>query len=229
MRLFAAGVVGILALTATFQVMRLLGTGGWLTDQISGFSQRVLGGVTIGTDRDLSWKYRSDEINNLWPAIRTAPLIGNGFGFPYQSPEGPTGSWLRVYAPYYSHNFYLWLLAKTGVVGLAGFIWFALLPIIRGVRAPSVGAKISAIVAVSLLAIAFVWPVPETEPDSIVLGIALGSAMALSRWRAPSVVQTEQRGYLGARCGKPLRARDSAPAQLGTADRLSRHGNSIVR
>lgn len=195
-RLLLATITTVVLLAVAFQLMRILGVGGWVADQVGGFSERVLGGLAIGADRDLSWQYRTNEITKLWPAFREAPLLGKGLGFAYQPPHGPTGYWARIFGPYYSHNFYFWLLAKTGIIGLAGFISFALWPIVRGVRATAVQAKVSAIVAISLLGMSYVWPVPEQQPDSIVLGIALGAAWAFSKPNTPSTRTAAIRGTM---------------------------------
>ena len=84
---------------------------------------------------------REAENVNLWIAIREAPLFGHGFGYAYQPPFGPAGRFAATFGPYYAHNFYLWLLAKAGIIGLVGFAMFALVPIIRAVRTQSVEAK----------------------------------------------------------------------------------------
>lgn len=205
-RYLLAGAALILLLILTFQLLKTFGIGGWIADQFGAFSRRVLGGLTIGADRDLSWQFRVNENDNLWRAMHDSRVLGNGLGHAYQNPYGPVGSWTRTYGPYYSHNFYYWLVAKAGLVGLAGFLWFALLPIARGFRAPAVGAKVGAIVALSILVISYVWPIPEGVPDSIVLGIALGAAMAFSRQDTGGCPRSDWRRQVGVR-GGPARER----------------------
>lgn len=159
--------------------------GGWADDLLTAYGTRVVEGMTLGSD-DSSWNSRLAENVNLWAAIRDAPVFGNGFGYAYQRQHGPYGSFTATFGPYYAHNSYLWLVAKSGVFGLVGFAVFALLPIIRAVRTPTVEAKASAIVAIVLLATCVVAPAIETAPAAMVLGMALGAAAAYSGRTGPA-------------------------------------------
>jgi len=177
---------------AAYHLLRLSGAG-WVSDQLAGYSQRVLGGFSLGTGRDVSLDFRLAEIRRLSSAIREAPFLGHGLGYPYQSSLGRQDPYVGAsYRPYFSLNFYLWLFAKAGIVGMIAFVWFTLLSIARGLRSASQNAKVSAIVAASFLAISFAWPVPELSPDSIVLGIALGAATAFSRTPRKSLKASTQ-------------------------------------
>lgn len=163
----------------------------WLGDQFAAFSQRVLGGVsTSALAVDISALDRLREINLLKETIARAPLFGHGLGYPYQPPDGDD-EFHSTFHPSYSEQFYLWWLAKAGVVGMAAFALFALTPVILALRCASAPARISAAVATGLLAISAVWPLPEMPMDSLGLGLALGSAMGFAglRRRTPDTDQ----------------------------------------
>lgn len=176
---------GVLAVTVPGSLFLLQHskTGVWLGDQFAAFTQRVLGGVTSSALAvDDSALERLREINLLKGTIARAPVFGHGLGYPYQPPNGDDEFHLTFY-PAYSHNFYLWWLAKAGAVGMAAFALFALTPVILALRCASAPAKISAAVSAGLLAISAVWPLPEMPMDSLGLGLALGSAMGFGGMR----------------------------------------------
>jgi O-antigen ligase len=157
--------------------------GAWLGDQFTAFNQRVLGGVStsaLEVDESTLERLREDSLLNA--EIARAPMFGHGLGYTYQQPNG-TDEFASTFYPAYSHNFYLWWLAKAGVVGMAAFAVFALTPMIAALRCASAPAKISVAVCAGLLAISAVWPLPEMGSDALALGLALGSAMALAGLR----------------------------------------------
>lgn|GEM_PF-1744916 len=157
--------------------------GAWLADQFTAFSQRVLGGVTSSAlEVDDSALERLREINLLKETIASAPIFGHGIGYAYQPPTGDD-EFHRYLYPAYSHNFYLWWLAKAGAVGMAAFVLFALTPVILALRCAPAPAKISAAVAAGLLAISAVWPLPEMPMDALAMGMALGTAMGYAGLR----------------------------------------------
>lgn len=161
-------------------------TGAWLSDQFVAFNQRVLGGVSSSALAvDDSAQERLREINLLKETIARAPVFGHGLGYVYQPPTGDD-EFHRYLYPAYSHNFYLWWLAKAGVVGMAAFALFALTPVILALRCASAPAKISAAVAAGLLAISAVWPLPEMPMDALGMGLALGTAMGYAGLRRRS-------------------------------------------
>ena len=160
--------------------------GAWLGDQLNAFSHRVLGGVsTTALAVDSSTLARLHENANLSRAIAQAPLSGHGLGYAYQLPFGKAGSFTATLGTTYAHNFYLWLLVKTGAVGMVSFAVFALTPVLRAVRSASAGAKISAATGVAMLAICVVDPLPLEPANSLVLGLALGAAMGFAGHRRP--------------------------------------------
>ncbi|BBY59338.1 hypothetical protein MSAR_24740 [Mycolicibacterium sarraceniae] len=135
----------------------------------------------------MSYGARQAENAHLWIAIPEAPIVGHGFGYAYQPAFGRANSFTATYGPYYAHNFYLWLLAKSGIIGLGGFALFALIPIVRGLRTPLVEAKASAAFAAIYLAVCVVSPAGESGTAAMVLGIALGAAMTFSRKPIPAL------------------------------------------
>lgn len=185
----AAGVgVGLIAVTVPGSLFLLQHskTGAWLADQFVAFNQRVLGGVSSSALAvDDSALERLREINLLKETIAGAPLFGHGLGYTYQPPTGDD-EFHRYLYPAYSHNFYLWWLAKAGAVGMAAFALFALTPVILALRCAPAPAKISAAVAAGLLAISAVWPLPEMPMDALGLGMALGAAMGYAGLRRRS-------------------------------------------
>lgn len=204
----AAVGAGLVAVAVPGSLFLLHGskTGAWLADQFVAFNQRVLGGVTSNALAvDDSALERLREINLLKETIAQAPIFGHGLGYVYQPPTGDDEFHLYLY-PAYSHNFYLWWLAKAGAVGMAVFAFFALTPVILAMRCAPAPAKISAAVAAGLLAISAVWPLPEMPMDALGLGMALGAAMGYAGLRRRSQA-----------AGQPEAAPVRAPVALAAA------------
>ena len=109
-------------------------------------------------------------------------MFGHGLGYAYQLPFGgdDPNEFTQSLGTTYAHNFYLWWLAKSGAVGMTAFAVFALAPLVRALRSASVPAKISAAVSIGLLVMCIIDPLPEEPTNSMVLGIALGSALAFA-------------------------------------------------
>lgn len=180
--LFASAFV-LPIVAASFAIANLMGVGGWIATQASAYSTRVLGGLLLGTEGDESWQFRVGENRALWRAFDTSPILGHGFGYAYQAPIGPPDSFTATAGPYFAHNFYLWLLVKSGIIGILCFVPFALMPISRALRTASIESRVSAVVACSLLVVSYVWPLPEVTYDAAALGMALGAAMGFSQLR----------------------------------------------
>jgi O-antigen ligase len=142
----------------------------------------VLGGVSASALAvDQSTLDRLVEDDHLIPAIGRAPVFGHGLGYAYQLPFGndPTG-FTETLGTTYAHNFYLWWMVKAGALGMAAFVLFALVPVVRALRCGTAPAKISAAVAIGLLVMCNVDPLPEESPNGLTLGLVLGSAMAFA-------------------------------------------------
>lgn len=184
----------------------------WFSDQFTAFGQRVLAGVSSSALAvDDSTLQRLREINLLKETIAAAPVFGHGLGYTYQPPNGDD-EFASMFYPAYSHNFYLWWLAKAGAVGMAAFALFALIPMLLALRCASAPAKISVAVSAGLLAISAVWPLGEEPMDALALGLALGSAMGFAglrrRGRDAHEVGVDRAAALSAAPGEP----DSVPA-----------------
>jgi O-antigen ligase len=182
--MLAAGCAVLLgiALPAVLFLLQNTTAAVWLSDQLNAFSHRVIGGVsTAALAVDSSTLARLHENTNLIRAIAEAPLYGHGLGYAYQMPFGKSGSFSATLGTTYAHNFYLWLLVKSGVIGMASFAVFAVTPVWRAVRSSSAAAKISAATGAALLAICVVDPLPLEPANSLALGMALGAAMGFAR------------------------------------------------
>ncbi|HTX54348.1 MAG TPA: O-antigen ligase family protein [Candidatus Baltobacteraceae bacterium] len=177
-----ASVTGAAILAVTISGSLLLlkhsSAGAWLGDQFTTFNNRVLHNVS-GTRFavDPSILAREAENTKLGHKIGEAPIFGHGLGYPYQLPFGKPDSFTATLGTTYSHNFYLWWLAKAGAVGMTAFALFALVPIVRGLLSASTPAKAAAAVAVALLVNCTVDPLPEDGGDALALGLALGAAL----------------------------------------------------
>jgi O-antigen ligase len=185
-----AGAAAIMVLAVVF-VSSQLGYG-WMMDQVDAYSQRVLEGLDTQTlSVDSSVQYRAFETEHGLEAIRESPVLGNGFGYAYLPSRGEAGSFQATRGMYYSHNFYLWIAIKGGIVGLAAFLAFALSPLnIRRARA-SAGPYFAGVLAVvSLLAISVVAPQPLGTPGAMILGCCLGAAASFRRSESPETHAT---------------------------------------
>jgi O-antigen ligase len=175
--------VGLLALALPGLMLLLQQTkvGAWLGDQLTAFSERVLGGISSrALAVDDSAQTRVRELNHLKELIPEAPVFGHGLGYTYRGPSGDD-EFGAVFQPAYSENFYMWWLAKGGAVGMAAFVLFAITPAILSLRCASAPAKIGAAVVASLLAVSAVWPLPEQPHDALAFGIAIGATMGFAR------------------------------------------------
>ncbi|WP_068188198.1 O-antigen ligase family protein [Mycobacterium sp. UM_CSW] len=184
-----AGILAVAVPGALF-LLQHSSAGDWLGDQITGFSHRVLDGVSSNALAvDSSTLARLAEDANLNRAIAKAPVFGHGLGYAYQEPFGnDPDEFTNTLGTTYSHNFYLWWLAKSGAVGMAAFAVFALTPLIRALRSASAPAKASAAVSAGLLVMSVVDPLPEDPANAMTLGMALGAALAFARlWQRSRV------------------------------------------
>ncbi|RFZ66994.1 O-Antigen ligase [Mycobacterium marinum] len=179
-----AAVVAFAVPTSLF-LLQQSRVGAWLADQLTAFNQRVLHGLSGGALAvDESTQDRLREIDSLDRAIAEAPVFGHGLGYAYQQPYGddPDDFTMKFY-PTFSHNFYLWWLAKAGAVGMALFAMFALPPLFGALRRGSDRAKIGAATSIGLLAMSAVWPLPEMPVDALGLGLVLGLTMGFATQR----------------------------------------------
>ncbi|UOT05840.1 O-antigen ligase family protein [Rhodococcus opacus] len=153
----------------------------WAKLQADSYASRVLEGLTEESrERDSSALYREEETQRLTLSISEAPVMGHGFGYAYKPAEGQRGSWFYDQGPYYAHNFYLWALVKSGVVGLFLFLAALARPLIRPVLRPTNPVATSfAAAAIGLLGVSWVAPMPLGSPSAVVLGALVGVVCGL--------------------------------------------------
>jgi len=189
--LVSVGIVGTLFALVAPVVAGVPGIS-WLTEQVNAFSGRVLDGLSSTTlQTDTSVLYRDTEYVYGWTAIGHHPLIGNGLGFAYKPAYGAVSGFAAQQGQYYSHNFYLWLLIKAGVVGVLVFALLCLPGLLLRIRTAGTARLAAAIGGVSLLAVSVVSPQPLGSSSSLVLGLMLGAAAGLVV--APSRRGSEER------------------------------------
>lgn len=95
---------------------------GWNSDGVVGIPAQVVRSIVDpGNQEDIdSSYYRAAEEVNLIHAIESSPIVGLGFGRPYQE----TGSLVDIgfsLADVISHNEIMWIWAKMGTLGFAIF------------------------------------------------------------------------------------------------------------
>lgn len=146
------------------------------------FGDRVFDGLTsqaLQTDPSIDWRARETETGVA--AVTSHPFIGRGFGVFYRDRlvhEFSADPGFRLYM----HNYYLWLLAKGGVV-LFGAMLLLFAWALAGFRAMSrrsdghaaVGAGLA-----SIAACAFVAPWPAQVDGAAVVGMVIGAGIAAS-------------------------------------------------
>ncbi|WP_344782153.1 O-antigen ligase family protein [Microbacterium kribbense] len=173
--LFLSAAVVLVA--GTIALLSVSPAASWLQAQLTGFQTRVLDGLTRAAFRtDTSILYRTSEAEHLIAAFRRSPLFGNGFGYAYQPPQGPMGTFWGDQAPYYAHNFYLWLLAKAGLLGAIIFCFVAVVPLVRGIRTATPVRLIVTSGSMAALAVSLVAPMPLGTNSSVAIGGILGLA-----------------------------------------------------
>lgn len=180
MALAATLVCGGLLLNAAAPSLEQTSAGQWVNVQVEGFQNRVLTGLdpTVQS-RDGSTQFRETaEGVFLRPAIADSPGVGHGFGYAYKAAHGPPGSFTAERAPYYAHNYYLWLLVKTGAVGLILFVVVCIFPVVRSLDRPPAKQLVLAATVAGLMAASFVAPIANGRPTSTLLGLLVGALIA---------------------------------------------------
>lgn len=158
--------------------------GEFVTAQINSFMSRVVGGLDTSTlNDDTSAIARVNEDAYLMQAIGESPVVGHGFGFAYRPPVGVPGSFSATKGQYYGHNFYLWITAKTGILGLAAFFFIAIAPVLACLRRrTSIAIALGSAGAGLLLSIAFApFPNDVSNGGSLAVGLFLGALIAAVR------------------------------------------------
>lgn len=188
--------------------------GDWVVTQVSGFEGRVLGGLTGQViAEDGSAQFRLQEDAYLTPRFEQAPFIGHGFGFAYKPPQGPAGSIFDQYAPYYAHNWYLWILVKSGVVG-AGVLLAAIgTPVLAALWRPTPRRLVLAIATGVLMVDSIVAPMPNADATATLVGTVLGLLIAAV---VPGRTRTQSRSEPSRSTSPGRRQGNSADTALST-------------
>lgn len=162
--------------------------GSYLNQQVQAYVGRVFTGVEADViANDPSALARVAENQNLLAAFWQSPLFGNGYGYPYQPPFGEPGTFTAGLGQFYAHNFYLWLLAKAGLLGAAAWLVAIVAPLVAGLRRRHVASVGFTAAAFGLLAVAYVAPLPNEAPNSIIVGAVVGLAVgSTARRPAPA-------------------------------------------
>lgn len=156
----------------------------WINLNIRTYGSRVFGGLTESARSvDASAQYRVVESDYLRKSFDTAPMFGHGMGYAYRPPQGNSGSFTATSGRYFAHNFYLWMLVKTGIVGLALFMWSVVTPLFREIRSKDpVRTSVIGTVA-GLLAVSSVAPMPLSVQSGagLLLGALVGALCVTGR------------------------------------------------
>lgn len=175
----------------------------WADHQFSAYQMRVFGGLgSQAISADPSVRTRLDEADHLSSAISSSPVVGHGLGYMYQPRRGAVDSFEGNLEPFYAHNFYMWWLAKAGILGMLAFLYFAVTPLFTVLRnAGRAHAVALGGTSAALLAVSFVAPLPEDSPTSVCLGAVLG-LLATSAFRerrdGPANTNIDVRDYADA-------------------------------
>lgn len=177
-RAAAAGLVVVVLIVAAPQLRGLPGLG-FVAVQLDAYSERVVAGLSTDVrSQDYSVRYRADETKALVASISERPLEGHGLGYPYRPLQA---RYVDDALRFYGHNLYLWLTVKIGLIGLAIFLWVALVPALSWWRSQGDRGLTAAAAVIGILAVAIVAPPPFTT-----IGAAVGllSRPAVLRQRA---------------------------------------------
>jgi O-antigen ligase len=156
----------------------------WLSSQFLGFADRVIGGLSSDAlSADSSALYRAQqETPYLVLAFQQSPVFGHGFGFEYKpdfTGRRYASAEIAVAASRYAHHFFLWMLVKTGLVGLLAFLTLTLIPALRalGRRTPAMVTALAAAL-LGMFAQSFVAPMPIGTPTCLLFGALVGAVAA---------------------------------------------------
>lgn len=137
------------------------------------------------SDLDRSTFYRDSENYNLVYTFQSNPLLGTGFGHPFELavPLDDISSNFREWR-YLPHNSILGLWAFTGMLGFTGLFWAPVCGLLLAARSyrmtHSPNERIAASIAMGSIAVYFLhcWgDIGFTEPKSIFL---VGAAIAIA-------------------------------------------------
>jgi O-antigen ligase len=172
-----AATVALVAVIAGLGAANVPGAA-WASLQAHAYFDRVIVGGLDDDVRRLDSSALSREAENRYAeaAVDRAPLVGHGLGYAYRPGYGPKDSFTATKGQYYIHNFYLWLLVKSGILGLVLWLLVIVPPIIRHALKPSPWGIATVAAALGVAAVNFVAPLPIGYDASgpMTVGIILG-------------------------------------------------------
>jgi O-antigen ligase len=121
--------VGGIIVTAV-TLLTISGNESWLLDYVGTLATRVsrlLSGRALSSEETLLPRWK--EIEYAWLHIASNPILGIGLETAYRPPFY-AGDILTAFI----HNAYVWIWLKTGLLGLASFLWLSGLSLWRGFR-----------------------------------------------------------------------------------------------
>ncbi|WP_187279657.1 O-antigen ligase family protein [Quadrisphaera setariae] len=166
--------VGTLATFAAFAFLPLGNS--FVGAQISAYSERVVDGLSPSSRADdSSTQDRLQEDRYMAAGIRQHSIVGSGFGFAYKPAMGPANEFAADQGRFYAHNFHLWVLLKTGVLGLGAWTLLNLGLTVRAMMGWDSGLGVAlAGTSVAFLAVMAVSPTPLDFPGSLLYGLLVG-------------------------------------------------------
>ena len=149
---------------------------------LDNFVARISSGLFFNntSEIDASSFYREQETFFASQFVFANPFFGGGFSSTYMSsPIVSDTSFLGLQGNSYVHNTYLWILVKTGFVGLSLF----LLGITKVIRVSKQDAfqyesHLFLSMLISVLIVALVWNMIANSPDSIAFAGIVGLFLA---------------------------------------------------
>lgn len=156
-----------------------------LTAQVAAYKGRVLDGLYgSNLQGDASWQWRQLEWGFAKTSFEDAPIFGHGFGYSYR-PVLQYDPFGRLGGTVYVHNWYAWILIKTGIAGAVLVAMIFLGPLAKVVIGARSGTPIAglctAVLAstLSALAVMTVSPLVEASGSALYVGAVAGAAWAL--------------------------------------------------
>lgn len=167
--------VGLIALVQTLTVA--IPALNALSQTADNYEARVITGLSpTQLSIDPSVQYRLNEDRNLLHAFGQRPLLGHGLGYAYQPPTATNGFYATT-APLYAHDFYLWLLAKTGIIGAGLWLWVFLGHTVLGILRRAKERFWSIVPLAGLLSSSIFAPYPEGASSTVAVGLLAGLAL----------------------------------------------------
>lgn len=156
----------------------------FLVNQLEGYELRVVQGFTldaIGKDQGL--ELRQLENKYAWQAFMSYPVTGIGLGTKYRPllPDYLENFFPEGVGPTFSHNVFLWYMAKTGVLGLGTLLVFLTVPLTKALRRmrtevtaqAAIGGALAAAV-IGFVSVNLVAPYLNALQGAALVGLILG-------------------------------------------------------